>query len=150
MLDEALALAEPIVKKYEGWSAVPYRCPAAVWTQGWGSTRDDSGKAIGPHSPAIDRETGQRWLRRDLVIPATRLLRASTASAHAARLAALTSFAYNLGTGALLSSTLWRLHKAGQFEEAQLQFHRWVFAGGRRLRGLELRRQEEALLYGRA
>lgn len=147
MLDEALARAKPLVKKYEGWSAVPYRCPALVWTIGWGATRLLDGTPVGKDSPPITREQGEVLLTRDLRGPATRLIRIASPTLDAARLAALSSFAYNLGVGALLSSTLWRLHKAGNFKEAALQFDRWVFAGGRRLRGLVLRRAEERLVY---
>lgn len=61
---------------------------------------------------------------------------------------AMTSFAYNVGVGALEDSTLLRLHKAGDFAGAQKQFARWDKAGGKVLAGLTKRRAAEAALYG--
>jgi lysozyme len=62
---------------------------------------------------------------------------------------ALTDFAYNLGCGALFGSTLLRKHKAGDKRGASREFRRWVYAGGRRLKGLVRRRSEEKRCYRR-
>lgn len=60
---------------------------------------------------------------------------------------ALFSFAYNAGLENLRTSTLLRLHKAGDFAGAAQQFARWDHAGGKVVAGLTRRRSEEALLY---
>lgn len=61
---------------------------------------------------------------------------------------ALVDFAYNLGTGALKSSTLLKRIKAGSSEaEIRYQFSRWNKAGGKALPGLTIRRQWEANRY---
>ena len=58
--------------------------------------------------------------------------------------AALCSWTYNLGTGALQRSSLRRLYiNEGRYEEAADEMLRWVFCNGRRLRGLVLRRTDE-------
>jgi lysozyme len=59
-------------------------------------------------------------------------------------LAALTSFAYNLGVGAMKRSTLLRKLNSGDREGAAHEFHRWNRAGNRVLRGLTRRREAEA------
>lgn len=59
----------------------------------------------------------------------------------------LVSFTYNLGGGALQSSTLRRKINREEHAEAPEQFLRWVFAGRRKLKGLVSRRQAEADLY---
>ena len=59
---------------------------------------------------------------------------------------AMVSLHYN--TGSLLSSTLFRMHKAGNFIGAQLQFARWNRAAGKVMAGLTRRRAAEAKLYG--
>lgn len=56
---------------------------------------------------------------------------------------ALTSFVYNVGPGAYNGSTLLRKLKAGDIEGACRQLPRWVYAGGRKLRGLVVRRAAE-------
>lgn len=54
---------------------------------------------------------------------------------------ALSSFVYNVGAGAYAKSTLLRKLKAGDIAGACQELDRWVYAGGRKLRGLERRRQ---------
>lgn len=56
---------------------------------------------------------------------------------------ALASFVYNVGPGAYGSSTLLRKLQAGDLAGACNQLPRWVYAGGKKLRGLELRREAE-------
>lgn len=58
---------------------------------------------------------------------------------------ALVSFTFNLGIGRLKSSTLLKVIREGGSKNAiKKEFKRWVYAGGKRLRGLELRREWEA------
>jgi lysozyme len=60
---------------------------------------------------------------------------------------ALVSFAFNLGLGALQSSTLLRVLNAGDYKEASKQFLRWDKADGKKLPGLTRRRKEESELF---
>ncbi len=60
---------------------------------------------------------------------------------------ALVSFAYNCGAGALGSSTLLRLLKAGHPGLAAREFRKWDKAGGVRLRGLTRRREAERRMF---
>lgn len=57
--------------------------------------------------------------------------------------AALTSFAYNVGSGALAKSTALKKINNGDLEGGCEELTRWVYAGGKKLRGLELRRADE-------
>ena len=62
--------------------------------------------------------------------------------------AALCSWTYNFGTGALQRSSLRRLYiNEGRYEEAANEMLKWVFCNGRRLRGLVLRRTDERALF---
>lgn len=56
---------------------------------------------------------------------------------------ALASFVYNVGPSAYGGSTLVRKLRAGDLVGACNQLPRWVYAGGKKLRGLELRREAE-------
>lgn len=60
---------------------------------------------------------------------------------------ALTSFAYNLGTGALESSTLLRVLNGGHYAKAANEFRKWNKAGGRVLPGLTRRREAERAMF---
>lgn len=56
---------------------------------------------------------------------------------------AMTSFIYNVGSGNYNGSTLLRKLRAGDIRGACNELTRWVYAGGRKLRGLERRRAAE-------
>jgi lysozyme len=60
---------------------------------------------------------------------------------------ALCSFVFNLGSGALQSSTLRRKINRGDYIGAANEFPRWVYAGGRKLKGLVRRREHERLMF---
>jgi len=53
----------------------------------------------------------------------------------------------NLGSGALQRSTLRRKVNREEHDEVPAQFKWWVWAGGRKLKGLERRRNAESDLY---
>lgn len=60
---------------------------------------------------------------------------------------ALVSFCYNVGEGAFLSSTLVKCILKNDFLSASNQFERWVYAGGKVIEGLRLRRVSERDLF---
>ncbi|ATY33999.1 lysozyme [Sphingomonas psychrotolerans] len=114
------------------------------WTIGWGTTGAD----IKPGVIWTQQQCDDR-LAADITSFAARvsaLLDGAQTSQH--QFDALVSFAYNVGVGNLSSSTLLRLHKAGDFADAQQQFGRWNKAAGKVLPGLTTRRAAEAALYG--
>ena len=58
---------------------------------------------------------------------------------------ALVSFAFNLGFYKLKTSTLLKtIREGGSVRAIKKEFKRWVYAGGKKLRGLERRREWEA------
>lgn len=59
----------------------------------------------------------------------------------------MVDFVFNLGCGALLSSTLLRFVNAGNFAEAAPEFLRWDHAKGVVLTALQHRRQAEMTLF---
>jgi lysozyme len=60
---------------------------------------------------------------------------------------ALVCLAYNIGTGALSSSTLLRMLNSGDFEGAAAQFLRWNKNDGKVMLGLARRRLAEKYLF---
>ena len=61
------------------------------------------------------------------------------------QLDALVSFAFNLGIGRLKESTLLKvIRQGGSKSQIKHEFKRWVYADGKKLRGLEKRREWEA------
>jgi lysozyme len=61
------------------------------------------------------------------------------------QLDALVSFAFNLGVDRLAKSTLLKvIRQGGSKSEIKREFKRWVYADGKKLKGLEKRREWEA------
>lgn len=146
-------LACKLIRRWEGCRLSPYLCSAGYWTIGYGHVIRQGGRMCTGRDPSPDTslasiEDAERLLRRDLpryTSPVDQALHGLSIAPHQS--AALVSFTFNLGAGAFRSSTLLRKVKAGDFVEAERQFSRWVFAGGRKLRGLVLRRAAEARMF---
>ncbi len=83
-----------------------------------------------------DVQTAERAVLRLIKVPLTN-----------GQFDALISFTYNLGAGALQSSTLRRKINREEYSEVPEQFMRWVWAKGRKLKGLVRRREAETRLY---
>jgi lysozyme len=62
---------------------------------------------------------------------------------HAYEFSAYSSLAYNIGAGAFCSSTLVKKLNQGDYSAACDQILRWDYSGGKRVRGLTIRRQQE-------
>jgi lysozyme len=65
----------------------------------------------------------------------------------AGKLGAIADFCFNLGIGRLQTSTLRRRINQQDWPAAASELQRWVYAGGRKLRGLVLRREAEAAYF---
>ena len=133
-----------LVKSFEGCRLKAYPDPGTggePWTIGWGATGEGIHKGM-----VWTQEQADRRLESDLARCAAQVTRAiGDAPTTQHQFDALASFHYN--TGALLSSTLLRKHKAGDYAGAAAEFLRWTHAGGKVLPGLVKRRAAEAALY---
>jgi lysozyme len=142
--------AVEIVKKWEGFRHAAYLCPAAVWTIGYGTTFYPNGHKVQPGDTAT-RTEAEGYLRHDMERFARAVDRLITVPLAEHERAALISFAYNVGEGALERSTLRRLLNKGDRAGAAAEFKRWNKGGGNVLSGLVRRRaEEEALFRGEA
>lgn len=132
-----------MIKGFEGLVLKAMRCPAGVWTIGYGHT---SGVRPGD---MITREAANAQFEADIELFERRLqpLLAGV-SLNQNQYDALVSFSFNVGSGALGRSTLLRLVKANPSDPAiRGEFMKWVKGGGKTLPGLVKRRQREADLY---
>ena len=126
------------IKEFEGFSSTAYTCAGGVVTIGYGHTR---GVKI---TDRCTRSEAERWLREDLA-PVEAYVNKIGQVKTQGQFDALVDFAYNLGLGKLESSTLLRKIKAGApVAEIQAEFRRWVYAKGKKLKGLVKRREWEA------
>lgn len=143
-----LRLAIELVKRFEGFRAKPYLCPAGVPTIGYGSTRYADGRPVELSDPPISREDAQALMETELYqhyLPAVLRL-CPGARGNIKAINALVDFCYNLGSGRLQTSTLRRKVNSRDWTGAREQLKRWVRGGGRVLPGLVARREAEAAL----
>ncbi len=137
-----------LIKAFEGFRSLPYICPAGVATIGFGNTRYEDGRAVAMHDPAISEDRADALLRATLRSYEQGVAAAVTSAINQAQFDALVCFAYNLGIGALKSSTLlWMVNNNPAAPSIRDQFTKWVNGGGKRLEGLAKRRAAEAALY---
>jgi len=131
-----------IIKEFEGLRLRAYRCPAGVWTIGYGHTR------TARKGQVITEAEADRLLREDLRVFEQGVLDAlGGAPTTENQFSAMVSLAYNIGLGAFRRSKVLAFHKAGKTAEAARAFANWRKAGGKVLPGLVRRRAAEAKLY---
>ena len=95
----------------------------------------------------IDEATAEDLLRRDVETAERAVLRHIRVPLEDGQFDALGSFTFNLGSGALQRSTLRRKVNREEHAAVPAEFRRWVWAGGRKLKGLIRRREAEVGLY---
>jgi lysozyme len=134
-----------LIKTFEGFGSAIYICPAGWATIGYGHVvREDERKH---YEDGIDEEAGDAILQNDIEKSERAVLRLIRVALDDGQFDALVSFTFNLGAGALQRSTLRRKVNREEHESVPAEFRRWVWAGGRKLKGLMRRREVEARLY---
>jgi lysozyme len=145
-LERAVELVAGLCRRFEGFRARPYLCPAGVPTIGYGATAYLDGRPVRLSDPPLSREAAERLLLGHILqmyLPGTQAL---CPGLQGRALAAITDFAFNLGLTRLKASTLRRRLLAGDMTGAAAELRKWVRGGGRVLPGLVLRRETEAAL----
>lgn len=149
-----LAEAVELCRRFEGFRARPYLCPAGVPTIGYGSTHYSDGRKVQLSDPPISEPAARLLLVTELfntyapgvLRQCPGLLPLALLEADWQKLCALVDFAYNLGVGRLQTSTLRRRINACDWDGAAAELRKWVWGGGRKLPGLVARRAAEAAL----
>jgi lysozyme len=134
-----------LIKRFEGFRPTVYACPAGWPTIGYGHVVRESERER--FSAGIDERAAEELLRRDVETAEKAVLRLIHVPLSDGQFSALVSFVFNLGAGALQRSTLRRKINRGEHETVPAEFRRWVWAGGRKLKGLMRRREAEAVLF---
>lgn len=138
-----------LIKGFEGLKLNAYKCPAGIVTIGYGSTFYADKSPIKMGDKLKDKQEAEELLKITLIefeknvsaLFYNVILKQN-------QFDALISFAFNLGTGALAGSTLFRKVKINPNDKTiALEFAKWVNAGGKKLPGLIRRRKAESDLY---
>jgi lysozyme len=148
-----------LIKSFEGCHNTPYRCPAALWTIGYGHVLyPDQARLKTPeralygikdeHNRIFEYDEIDSLLEKDLERFETGVLRLCPSAADSqSQFDAIVSFSFNVGLGNLQASTLRMKYNRGDYDGAADEFLKWNKAGGKVLRGLERRREAERALF---
>ncbi len=134
-----------LIKHFEGFKSEIYLDAAGLPTIGYGLLiRKNEHKLF---VNGIGYEVALALLIKDVQSAERSVLRLIHVPLTDGQFDALVSFTFNLGSGALQRSTLRLKVNREEHEEVPEQFMRWVWAGGKKLRGLIRRRRAEASFY---
>ena len=128
-----------LIKQFEGCRLIAYKCPAGVWTIGYGHT------AGVKEGDTITQETADSYLRNDLEKYEKAVMKYDAIyHFNQNQFDALVSFTYNCGVGNLKNLT-----QSGKRTLAQISTKLPLYnkAGGVVLRGLQRRRAAEKELF---
>ena len=130
-----------LIKHFEGCELNAYKCPAGVWTIGYGHIKGVS------EGMSITQEQAEQMLLDELKEYENYINELVTVNLSQNQFDALVSWVYNLGPANLQASTLLKVLNAGDYAGVPAQIKRWNKAGGKVLEGLTRRRQAEADLF---
>lgn len=116
----------------------PYLCPANVWTDGVGNTR-----GVNPGVRKTVDQVAADWERNIIDAEKCVIRYANGDKLPIGAFDAAVSITFNAGCPAMQKSTMFMRFREGRIADACNQFPRWVYANGKILRGLEIRREKE-------
>jgi lysozyme len=130
-----------LIKKFEGCKLKSYKCPAGVWTIGYGHTEDvKEGDIVSP-------QEADKLLRADVFKFEEYVADNVTVKLTQNQFDALVTWTFNLGVGNLRNSTMLKKLNNADYTSVPFEMKRWNKAGGKTLDGLVRRRQAESLLF---
>lgn len=134
---------ETLIKEFESCKLTAYRDQRGIWTCGWGATGPD----ISARTHWTQEQADTRF-DRDVEVRAKQLTEyLDEAPTTQNQFDALLSLGYNIGMGALKSSTALRKHIAGDYKGAASAILLWNKTNGQPNKGLTRRRNDERELY---
>ena len=152
--DKAIA----VIKHHEGVRQKPYRCPARLWTVGVGHVlypeqgklkiEDRDNVPLRPEDFRVfSMEEVDAILRSDLNRFERGVERFCPVALSQGQFDALVSFSFNVGLGTLQRSTLRQKVLRGDMAGASEEFLKYTIAGGKVLKGLVNRRNDERAMF---
>lgn len=136
-----------LIKEFEGCKLTAYRCPAGVWTIGYGTTAAASIEIEPKEGMKITETEAEKYLKLAIEKFAAAIKPTITQPINENEFGAFVSLAYNIGTGAFKKSSALRHFNAGDKAKAADAILMWNKAGGKVLAGLTRRRAAERALF---
>jgi lysozyme len=137
-----------LIKHHEGVRSRPYRCPANLWTVGVGHLIGDGKLLPDSYNRTFTAEEIDGILKSDLrrfELGVHKMLPNVPLRQH--EFDAIISFCFNLGLGCFQRSTLRQALLRGDKKAAMESLVKYCRAGGKILKGLQIRRLDEKALF---
>jgi lysozyme len=137
-----------LIKHHEGIRNRPYRCPAGLWTVGVGHLIGDGKSLPKSWDRLFTKDEIDGILKRDLrrfELGVRKML--PNVPLRQSEFDALVSFCFNLGLGCFQRSTIRQALLRGDKKTAMESLLKYCRAGGKILRGLQIRRLDEKALF---
>ena len=135
-----------LIKRWEGLRLTAYQDSGGVWTIGYGHTAE-----AGPPAPKagmkITEKEANDILTRDLGQYERAVTKAISVAPTSNQFAAMVSLCYNIGPTNFAKSSVVRRMNEGNSKAAADAFLLWNKAGGKVLKGLTARREDEKKLF---
>lgn len=136
----ALEILIKLIKDSEGCKLKAYKCPAGIWTIGYGQTKGVKEGMVWTQQQADEDIIKTALQAFNEAIKASPIL----ATANMEKQAAIADFVYNLGITNYNKSTLKLRVDKGNWVSASTEIKKWNKSNGNVLKGLVTRRQLEA------
>jgi lysozyme len=137
-----------LIKSFEGLSLKPYKCSAGVPTIGYGSTYYENGIKVQMSDAPITGSRAEILLKNVADRFAQKVANLIKKPVTQNQFNALVSFAFNVGSGALASSTLLKLvNENPNNAMISKEFLKWNKVNRVPVQGLTNRRIKESALY---
>jgi lysozyme len=139
-----------LLKKFEGCVLKAYKCPAGVWTIGFGNTFYEDGTKV-KEGDVITQQRADELAKYIVEQFATSIRAMIKQPLNENQFSACVSLAYNIGTGGFKKSSVLRKLNVNPTDPTIADsFRLWNKGGGVVLKGLVRRREAEITLYFKA
>jgi lysozyme len=137
-----------LIKEFEGLSLKPYKCSAGIATIGYGNTYYENGVKVQMSDGIITKQRAEELLKHSADRYALKVANLLKKPVTQNQFNSLVSFAYNVGSGALASSTLLKLVNINPNDGMiAKEFLKWNKVNKVPNNGLTNRRIKESALY---
>jgi lysozyme len=136
-----------LIKKFEGCKLKAYKCPANVWTIGYGNTFYENGIKV-KEGDVITQERAEELAKFIIDQFAVTIAPFILKPLNDNQFSACVSLAYNIGTAGFKKSSVFKKLNVNPLDATIADsFRLWNKGGGKVLPGLVKRREAEIALY---
>jgi len=136
-----------LIKRFEGCRLKAYKCPANVWTIGFGNTFYENGEKV-KEGDVITQARAEQLAKNVIDKFAVSIRALITQTLNENQFSACVSLAYNIGTAGFKRSSVFKKLNVNPTDATIADsFRLWNKGGGKVLKGLVTRREAEIQLY---